>query len=111
MIQKRSLNDTKKSYEDLLTETNKSPMNIKRLRSLCIEIYKTINDLNPSFMKNIFRIKESNRLVRSNNANNLELKITKTITFGTNSLSSLGPKSYYVILNKLFKNIFSYTIL
>ena len=96
MIQKRSLrlllNDTKKSYEDLLTETNKSPMNINRLRSLCIEIYKTINGLNPSFMKNIFRIKENNRPVRSNNANNLELKITKTITFGTNSLSSLGPK-------------------
>ena len=67
-------------------------MNINRLRSLCIEIYKTINGLNPSFMKNIFRIKENNRPVRSNNANNLELKITKTITFGTNSLSSLGPK-------------------
>ena len=43
------------------------------------------------FMKNIFRIKENNRPVRSNNANNLELKTTKTITFGTNSLSSLGP--------------------
>ena len=27
-------------------------MNINRLRSLCIEIYKTINGLNPSFMKN-----------------------------------------------------------
>ena len=67
-------------------------MNINRLRSLCIEIYKTINGLNPSSMKNIFRIKESNRPVRSNNANNLEVKITKTITFVTNSLSSLGPK-------------------
>ena len=67
-------------------------MNINRLRSLCIEIYKTINGLNPSFMRNIFRIRESKRPVRSNNANNLEVKLTKTVTFGTNSLSSLGPK-------------------
>ena len=43
-------------------------------------------------MKDIFRIKESKRPVRSNNANNLEVKLTKTVTFGTNSLSSLGPK-------------------
>ena len=38
------LNDTKTLYEDLLTGTNKSSMNINRL-SLCIEIYKTINGL------------------------------------------------------------------
>ena len=29
-------------------------MSIRRLRFLCIEKYKTLNDLNPSFMKEIF---------------------------------------------------------
>ena len=29
-------------------------MEIKRLRDLALEIFKTMNDLNPSFMKSIF---------------------------------------------------------
>ena len=32
-------------------------MNFRRLRTLCVEIYKTLNDLNPSFMKDIFKLK------------------------------------------------------
>ena len=32
----------------------KCNMNICQLRCLCIEIYKTLKDLNPSFMKEIF---------------------------------------------------------
>ena len=32
-------------------------MNIRRMRTLCVEIYKTLNDLNPSFMNNIFKLK------------------------------------------------------
>ena len=29
-------------------------MSINRLRTLCVEVYKTLNELKPSFMKNIF---------------------------------------------------------
>ena len=32
-------------------------MNVRRLRTLCVEIYKTLNDLNPSFMNDIFKLK------------------------------------------------------
>ena len=39
-------------------------MSINRLRTLCVEIYKTLNELNPSFMKNIFMVKETDRLTR-----------------------------------------------
>ena len=47
-------NNYQLTYEELLDETNRSTMNVKRLRFLCAEIYKTINNLNPSFMKQIF---------------------------------------------------------
>ena len=30
-------------------------MELNRLRYLCIEIYKTINNINPGFMKEIFQ--------------------------------------------------------
>ena len=98
MIQKRCLRFLSKrkeglnSYEDLLNATNRSPMSVNRLRTLCIEIFKTINNLNPSFMKNIFEVRNSNRPVRTITTNNSEIKPRKTITFGTNSLSALGPR-------------------
>ena len=54
-LHKRALrfwvNDYVSSYEQLLEKSGKCNMNIPRLRFLCIEIYKTLNDLKPSFMK------------------------------------------------------------
>ena len=52
------------SYEDLLLKSGFSSMNVKRLRALCIEIFKTLNNLNPSFMKEIFSLRQTNRPVR-----------------------------------------------
>ena len=67
-------------------------MSIYRLRSLCIEVFKTITDLNPSFMKDIFQLRINGRPVRTQNINNLTVETRQTVTFGTNSISCLGPK-------------------
>ena len=50
------LNGYESSYEDLLKNSGNPSMNLRRTRSLCIEIYKTINNLNPEFMKNLFKV-------------------------------------------------------
>ena len=51
-LQKRALqllqNDYTSSYADLLENLNKSIMIIQRLRTLCLEIFKTLRQLNPS---------------------------------------------------------------
>ena len=39
-------------------------MNVKRHSFLCVEIYKAINNLNPSFVEQIFLLGETNRSVR-----------------------------------------------
>ena len=67
-------------------------MTVNRLRSLCIEIFKTINILNPSFMRNIFTPRDSNRPVRNSTINNLEIKRRKTTIFGSKSLFILGSQ-------------------
>ena len=36
------LNDYRSSFEDLLKKSGNTSMNLRRTRSLCIEIYKTI---------------------------------------------------------------------
>ena len=67
-------------------------MTVQRLRFLCIEIYKTINDLNPEYMKDIFIRQDTIRQRRKQNENNLKVPRKNTVKFGANSLSSLGPK-------------------
>ena len=66
-------------------------MNVRRLRTLCVEIYKTLNDLNPSFMNNIFKLKINGREVRDKYKLNLGIPMNQR-TFGYKSLKVLGPK-------------------
>ena len=63
-------------------------MEIKRLRNLALEIFKTINDLNPSFMKSIFSAKLNARV----RPNDILVKTRKSAIFGDKSLATLGPK-------------------
>ena len=53
-LQKRALrflyNDYEISYEELFLKSDRAIVNVNRLRILCIEIYKTINNLNPEFI-------------------------------------------------------------
>ena len=95
-LQKRALrflyNDYSISYEDLLEKAGKVKMSVNRLRNLCVEIYKTINKLNPEFMNNIFKVKENKRLVREQYKLNLETPEWNQVTIGTNILKVYGPK-------------------
>ena len=43
------------AYEDLLDKTGKPNMNLKRTISICIEIYKILNNVNPEFMKDLLK--------------------------------------------------------
>ena len=51
------VNDYESDYATLLKKNNTTTMVIQRLRTLAIEIFKTINNINLSFMKDIFTTK------------------------------------------------------
>ena len=57
-IQERCLkvlsNDYTSNYEELLENSKSVPMKMKRLRTIIIEIFKTLNNQNANFMKEIF---------------------------------------------------------
>ena len=74
-------------------------MEIGRLKILCIEIYKTLNGLNPSYMKYIFQ-KPINRTSKRLRYNIYSAKHYQT-NFGSRSLRVLGPQ----IWNKLPEDI------
>ena len=91
-IQKRCLriilDDFTSDYETLLEKCNNSTTNLKRMKILATKIFKTIYNLNPSLMKDIFTSK-INPKVRTNN---LIFKGKNTIKYGTKSLIALGPQ-------------------
>ena len=71
-LQKRVLhflhNDYSSSCEEL-KKSGKSIVNGSSYRSLCIEIFKTLNYINPSFIKDIFKLRMTDREKHKRNIN------------------------------------------
>ena len=67
-------------------------MKVNRLRSLCIEIYKSINNINPTYMNEISKLRKTSRAVRSNYKLNLDVPTINQVSFGDKSLRYYGPK-------------------
>ena len=67
-------------------------MNLAREILLCNEVYKTLNRLNPCFMEELFKLRETNRNVRNKYKLNLNIPVVNQVNYGTKSLRSLGPK-------------------
>ena len=71
-----TLNDNKSDYKTLLDKSGKESMKNRRIKKLPIEIFKTVNELNPNIMKTIFVSKTNSRvwpfdlLVRNCNSEN-----------------------------------------
>ena len=72
-------------------------MELKRYRTLALEILKTLNILNPTYMHCLLYLRSSS----AGKPNNITIARTNTITYGTKSLRSLGPQ----IQNSLPKDI------
>ena len=84
-IQKRALhfkiNDYESSYKNLLKKSGNRSMNLRRTRSLSIEIYRTINNLNPEFMKNLFKVCKTNTAQKEQYKLNLEIPKSNQVFF------------------------------
>ena len=108
-IQKRALrfllNDYESNYDQLLEKSNKSTIEIRKLRILALEIFKTINNLNPPYMKEIFELNTS----RNPERKMLMVKVIASKKYGTDSLRHMGPKIWNHLSLEL-KNSESLTI-
>ena len=100
-IQERALrilyNDSTSDYNQLLNKSSKASMEVKCLRNLALEIFKTLNHLNPEYMKEIF-YKTTNLTHRPFN---IKVNQNNTTKYGNKSLRRLVPR----IWNSLPKQI------
>ena len=105
-IQKRALrflhNDYESDYNHLLQISGKPTIEIRQMRVLATEIFKTINDLNPVYMKEIFTLNTNRNPERKKlivNTQNTKKYGTDTrvfhfleiFDFGSAHLSSVAP--------------------
>ena len=88
-------------YDVLLRKSGKVTIEIKRLKVLAIEIFKTVNNLNLNYIKDIFTPKLHPKV----RPNDILVKHHNTITYRTKSLKTLVPK----ICNQLPEDIKSET--
>ena len=78
-------------------------MEVRRFGTLALETFKTLNDLNPAFMKNLFAKRE----VSKRRKNNLKIPNRNTVKYVDKSIRSLGPHIWNGLPEK-FKNETSY---
>jgi len=100
-IQKRALrfllNDYDSDYFALLEKSKKCTMEIRRIRVLALETFKSLNNLNPSFMKELF----DRRYTFTRGKYNLDIPRRNTVKFGDNSIKSLGPHIWNSLPEKI----------
>ena len=92
-LQKRALrfmlSGYESSYDKLLRLSGSCAINVRLKRYLCVEIYKTLNDLNPSFIREIFVARKAKTAVRERYKINLETPRVNQASFDKKSLKIL----------------------
>ena len=83
-------NDDNSDYKDLFDVTKNSTVETRRLRTLALEIFKTVNNLNPDFMKDIFYYSPYN----THRKYDIFVYSRNTSSFGDKSLWALGPHTW-----------------
>ena len=77
-------NDFNSDFESLLAKDDSVSIHDRNIQALAIQVYKTVNDLNPIFMKEIFTLKAHKYSTRRQN---LQSKTPQTVTYGLESFS------------------------
>ena len=89
--------NTRVSYEELVTyekllEYDKSVwIHRRNLQALAVELYKIMNGFSPDIMKDVFQINTSSTY-NTRNWRMFRFRLIKTVYFGSETLSYLGPK-------------------
>ncbi len=91
--------DDVSSFEDLLKIDNSVTVHQRNLQLLMVEIYKTKFNLNPAFMKQIFKEKETSYNLRC--SDKLQLPKAKTTCLGVDTVRFMGKKVWETLPTEL----------
>ena len=106
----RFFHDYVSSYDQLLEKSGKAKINVFNNRTLWVGC---LNNLNLSFLSDIFQLRLTNRPPRDKWNLNLEIAKTDQVKFGTKSLWTFGPKLWNSLPHhiKLIENLITLKII
>ena len=87
--------DSTSTFEELLIKSNSVSVHQRNLQLLLTEIYKTVNNLNPSFMADVFVTKDVPYNLRG--SNNLALPKARTNLYGLDTIRFVGQKLWQTL--------------
>jgi exonuclease III len=104
-IQERALrfmfNDKESSYSSLLSKCGYKTLHIRRIKVIASEVFKSLHDLNPTFMKKMFKVKDISYDLRASNI--LWQPKFNMITYGKNTFNYYGSHIWNLLPNDLKK--------
>ena len=110
-LHKRTLslvyNDFSSSFSELLEKDKSVTKHHRNLQSLAYELFKVKKNMASEILTEIFPQKESNCSLR--NSTTLQGRSIKTVMYGSETISSLGPKIWDILPMEL-KRIVSPTL-
>ena len=92
-------NDKKSSYDSLLERCGYTTLLIRRIKKVASEVFKSLHDLNPVFMKDMFEVKEISYDLRDRNI--LHQPKFQKITYGKMTFKYYGSHIWNMLPNKL----------
>ena len=102
-IQERALrflfNDKFSTYQCLLQKCESTTLHMRRIKTIALEVYKSLNDLNPSFMKEMFKTKNVDYDLR--NSHILTQPEFRKINYGRNSFKYFGSHIWNSLPNEI----------
>ena len=96
-MHKRALSLVYNDFSSRFSELLEKPVTIyhRNLQTLTYEIFKVKNNMAPEILTEIFPQKESNYDLRNSTA--LHGRSIKTVMYGSETISSLGPKIWDIL--------------
>ena len=95
-------NDNSGTFEELLLKDNAVKIHDRNLQVLVTEMFKVKQGIAPAIMNDVFRIRKNNYKTR--NAGEFQSHCVKTVHYGTETVSFLGPK-IWSLLPEEYKNL------
>ena len=91
--------DNSSSFNELLKKEKSVTMHVRNIQLLAIEMYKVNNNLSPSFIVDMFPIKEASYNIRE--CTEFKRPRVNTVHWGTESLCYLGPKIWDLLPDEM----------
>ena len=85
---RRLYNDFSSSIKELLANSGQKAVHLQNLNKLLVEVFKSLNQMNPAFMWDFFERKQSNYNIR--NTDLLQTPRFQTITYRAISITYRG---------------------